>query len=129
LIESNKNKRYKHILQSTRGLVFFGIPLDGLRTEELEKTAIDINTKSTNNQEEQRRRGELLDLIRKLNPGSDYLEGLRDDARILNGFPDGSIISFYETVTANTIRLVSYATSYLLSSARPTDSSREMMDR
>jgi hypothetical protein len=105
---------HKHILQSTRGLFFFGTPHDGLRTEELEKTIADLNAKFANNPEEQRWRRDLVDFIRNLSPGSDYLERLRDDvAKMLNGFPEGSIVSFYETVRTNTTRSVSFLTPVL----------------
>jgi hypothetical protein len=96
------------------GCFFFGTPHDGLRTEELEKTIADLNAKFANNPEEQRWRRDLIDFIRNLSPGSDYLERLRDDvAKMLNGFPEGSIVSFYETVRTNTTRSVSFLTPVL----------------
>jgi hypothetical protein len=114
LIESSKKKIYEHILQSTLGLVLFGAPHDGLRTEELEKAVADINAKFVANPDEQRWRYNSMDLIRGLRPGSDYLERLRSDAAMmLSGFPDGNIVSFYETARTNTVRLVNYVTSYL----------------
>ncbi|KAF8244510.1 hypothetical protein K440DRAFT_663433 [Wilcoxina mikolae CBS 423.85] len=106
LIESSKNDIYKHVLQSSRVLVFFGTPLDGLRTEELENAIADINAKLVNGPEGQSWRYNAVDLIRQLTPGSDYLERLRGDvAKILNGFPGGNIISFYETARTNTVRM------------------------
>jgi hypothetical protein len=114
LIESGKKKIYKHILQSTRGLVFFGTPHDGLRTEELEIVVADINAKLVNKPKEQHWRYDTMDLIQKLSPGSDFLERLRCDvAKMLNGFPDGNIVSFYETARTNTVCLVNYVMSYI----------------
>jgi hypothetical protein len=89
--------------------VFFGAPYTGLRTIELEKAIRDINSRmAVKDQEEEKWRADILDLIRQLSPGSDYLEQLRNDVTRMAGvIGNRPIISFCENARTHTARIVS----------------------
>ncbi|KAF8535735.1 hypothetical protein BDD12DRAFT_326423 [Trichophaea hybrida] len=86
LVESNRNPHHKHILDSTRGILLFGTPHQGLRTDELEEM-VDIDSG-----------GQRSNLIMQLKEGSEFLENQKEDLiRIWDGF-QRNVVSFYETV-------------------------------
>ncbi|KAI9769491.1 MAG: hypothetical protein M1840_003968 [Geoglossum simile] len=88
LVESKHNPRYRHILNSTRGIFFFGTPHQGLRTDELEGM---VDTE-TGGQESR------VNLLKQLKGGSEFLESQKEDlSRIWKEF-QGKIVSFYETL-------------------------------
>lgn len=99
---------YEHILQLTKGLLFFGIPFAGLQTEELRNAIWDVDPEK-DNAEQQRWRRDMQQLLDQLEPESCYLEKLRDDVRkMLNALGHKvEITSFYETAMTNTVRKVS----------------------
>ncbi|KAF8539938.1 hypothetical protein BDD12DRAFT_980660 [Trichophaea hybrida] len=86
LVESNRNPHHKLILDSTRGILLFGTPHQGLRTDELEEM-VDIDSG-----------GQRSNLIMQLKEGSEFLENQKEDLiRIWEGF-QRNVFSFYETV-------------------------------
>lgn len=94
------------MLHLTKGLLFFGIPYAGLRTEELEKALSDIDAEK--NADEQEWRKDMRQLLHQLERNSDYLEQLRCDVTaMLSGLKRRvEITSFYENVRTNTTRTV-----------------------
>ena len=102
---------HKHILQLTRGLLFFGIPYGGLRTKELEKALRDINAQR-DNPEDQEWCSDMDQLIQLLKPNSDYLARLRTQVLALLSplvqEEKVQIITFYENARTNMARMVSF---------------------
>jgi len=95
LVESNRNVLHRSILDSTRGIFFFGTPHQGLRTSVLEDMVdVDSGVQRSN-------------LITQLKEGSEFLENQADD--LLHIWPKykGKIVSFYETVMTPPLRMVS----------------------
>ncbi|KAF8536358.1 hypothetical protein BDD12DRAFT_290351 [Trichophaea hybrida] len=92
LVESNRNPHHKSILDSTRGIFFFGTPHQGLRTDELEEM-IDVDSG-----------GQRCNLIMQLKEGSEFLENQKEDLiRIWEGFKQ-KVVSFYETVKTPSVK-------------------------
>ncbi|KAI9771315.1 MAG: hypothetical protein M1840_002285 [Geoglossum simile] len=94
LVESKRNPRYQHILDSTRGIFFFGTPHQGLRINELKEM---IDTEAGG--EESR-----VNLLKQLDEGSEFLETQKEDLLRVWGEFQGKIFSFYETVKTSTVR-------------------------
>jgi hypothetical protein len=85
---------HKSLLDSTKGIFFFGTPHQGLRTEELEEMAKDLISDSS----------ETTDLLRKLRAGSEFLESQSEElVEILDG---KKVVSFYELLGTQTVKKV-----------------------
>jgi hypothetical protein len=92
-------------MDSTKAIVFFGTPHEGLRTHELEK----MMDAESGGYESSRHK-----LLEQLRDGSDFLESQKDDLSYIWGDFNPRIISFYETVKTRTVRKV--VTIYQMSS-------------
>lgn len=90
-MEANRNPHHECILSSTKKLLFFGTPHNGLRTEELE-AVVDIESDR-----------QKINLLMQLKEGSEFLDNQKEDLiRIWDGFK-GKLVSFYETVTTPSV--------------------------
>jgi len=94
LMESYRNPHHKSILDSTRGIVFFGTPHQGLRTDELEDMVAAYSGKPNNN------------LIMQLKEGSEFLEEQKESMLYVWEMFKHTVISFYETVMTPSVRMV-----------------------
>lgn len=94
LMESYRNPHHKPILDSTRGIFFFGTPHQGLRTDEMEDMAAAYSGKPKNN------------LIMQLKEGSEFLEEQKESMLYVWEMFKHKVISFYETVMTPSIRMV-----------------------
>jgi hypothetical protein len=94
LIESHRNPHHKRILDSTRGIFFFGTPHQGLQTNELEDMVAAYSGKPKNN------------LIMQLKEGSEFLEEQKESMLYVWEMFKHKVVSFYETVTTPSVRMV-----------------------
>ncbi|KAF8535670.1 hypothetical protein BDD12DRAFT_983186 [Trichophaea hybrida] len=93
LAQLKSNPTHRHLLDSTRGLFFFGTPHRGLQTAEIEAMVDDM----THEPESSRSR-----LVKHLQANSELLETQKED---LSDILDGrKIFSFYETTKTPTIQ-------------------------
>jgi len=92
LVESKRNPHYKSILDSTHGILLFGTPQQGIRTEELERV-VGVHSAQRHN------------LILQLKEGSAFLENQREDLLpMLETFKEWKVVSFYETMNTPSVR-------------------------
>jgi len=95
LIQSKDHKMYRHILDATHAILFFGAPHQGLRTTELEAMVDEISSDSGGGDVQARK------LLQQLSEGSDFLEGQSD--RLVDVLSGLQVVSYYETVPTRTV--------------------------
>jgi hypothetical protein len=98
LLKSKSDTQYQDTFTSTRQVLLFGVPHQGMEIEDMIKMVEDTGGKSSTR----------LDLVQSLSEGSNFLNTQRAD--IVNLWPDGSditIVSFYESLKSPTVEKVS----------------------
>lgn len=88
-----------------RGVFFFGTPHQGLRTAELEDMAGDL--------EDGEGQWKVMNLLRQLREGSEYLLDQRDNLAMMWERFHGRVVTFYETELTSSVRRVSCPLSEL----------------
>jgi hypothetical protein len=99
LLFCNNTGRYRHLLDATKHLFFFGAPHRGLRTDELEKMADDLGVGEAS----------VARLV-QLREGSELLEELREF--LAENGSRFEVTSFYETQKSPTVHKVSTQTFF-----------------
>lgn len=94
LIQAKCNPEFKHILDSTRAIVFFGTPHQGLRVDALESMVEDISSSPEPS----------LYLLRQLRENSQFLETQKE--LLVHVWPSLQVVSFYETELTPTVKKV-----------------------
>jgi hypothetical protein len=98
LLQSNNGGQYRQIFDSTRAILFFGTPHQGLEVKELLAMVEDVSLSQ---------RASRSNLVEQLREGSNFLDTYRDDITSLWGsISDIEIVSFYETKKTVTVKRV-----------------------
>jgi hypothetical protein len=98
LLKSKSGTQYQDTFTSTRQMLLFGVPHQGMEIDEMLSMVEKTGGKSSTR----------LDLVQTLSEGSNFLNTQRED--IVNLWPTGSniqIVSFYERLKSPTVKRVS----------------------
>jgi hypothetical protein len=98
LLKSKSGTQYQDTFTSTRQMLLFGVPHQGMEIDEMLSMVQKTGGKSSTR----------LDLVQTLSEGSNFLNTQRED--IVNLWPTGSnikIVSFYEKLKSPTVKRVS----------------------